>query len=471
MGQDELQTHHVVLFPYHEQSHVTPIFALARALASRGLQVTCALPASRYASYSRSAANKDERALFRVEVVAEVETMMNDMHMDFHMLSKKVEEGLEQLLRSLQPAPTCLVSDLLYPWSQELADRLSIPRFQFSPYPATSYMVGCNLPHLVQKDLLPYKPDMKEVVIDSIPGLLKGFRVGDIPMDFLARTAKELEIIGTLHNSKKGGGLVINTSHALEMETLDALAAQGLRIYPVGPMFTIDWASNTVHRDSSLYSEDEECLRWLDGQPTGSVVYASFGSIISLTEEDIQELALGLEASGQPFLWVIRSAANGIDPKSALPTGFEERNKGRGCIISWAPQTAVLSHPSVGCFLCHCGYGSILEALWTGVPMLGGFYKISDQNTNFKLITDGWGVAMPLVQGDCDVDGKGVQPLRHSIEEGIKELMHGSGGARVKQNCARLKAALREAVGPGGSSQCSLDRLANDISGKRSTIS
>lgn len=130
----------------------------------------------------------------------------------------------------------------------------------------------------------------------------------------------------------------------------------------------------------------------------------------------------------------------------------------------WAPQTAVLSHPSVGCFLSLWIWLN-LEALWTGVLMLGGFYKISDQNTNFKLIRDGWGVAMPLVRGDHGADGK-AQPLRHSIEEGIKELMHGRGGARTKQNCAKLKAALREAVAPGGSSQRSRDQLAKAISNK-----
>lgn len=448
---------HVVLFPFIEQSHVTPIFALARALANRGLQVTCALPASRYASYHKSAASQGN-PIFRVEVVAEVDAMKD---LDFHLLHKKVEEGLEKLMHRLQPPPTCLVSDLLYPWSQELADRLFIPRFQFSPYPATSYIVGCHLPDIVEKGLLPVHPGCKDDKIDFVPGLLKDFRVADIPMDFHRRSAKELEIIATLHNSKKGGGLVINTSYALEADTLDALAAQGLRIYPVGPMFTIDWTNNTVHRDSSLYSEDEECLRWLDGHPSGSVVYASFGSIISLTEEDIQELAMGLEACGQPFLWVLRSAAGGVDQKTMLPRGFLERNKERGCIISWAPQTAVLSHPSVGCFLCHCGYGSILEALWTGVPMLGGFYKISDQNTNFKLITDGWGVAMPLVGGNADAEGRA---LRYSIEQGIKEMMHGPEGSRIKQNCAKLKAAMREAVAPGGSSQRSLDQLTNALS-------
>lgn len=445
---------HAVLFPFHEQSHVTPMFAFGRALASTGVLVTCVLPESRYTNRSTSSSAE----LFRVEAIPDGEDTGN---LGFRLSFQKLEPGLDALLRRLQPRPSCLVSDLLYPWSQDLADRHGVLRVQFSPYPALSYLVALHLPDLVAKGLLPLQPGMEEEVIDFIPGLIKGFQLKDVPMDFLNRGPKELDIIFQLHNSKRGAGLVINTSYELEPDALDALSAKGISLFPVGPMFTIDW-NNHIHRDSSLYAEDEECLRWLDSQPHGAVVYASFGSIISLTDQDIQELALGLEACGQPFLWVIRRPVNGnTDPVSALglPAGFIERTKEMGRVITWAPQTAVLSHPSVGCFLCHCGYGSILEAVWTGVPMIGGFYKISDQNTNFKLITDGWGVALPLQ----DRKASPQPPLSFCIEASIKELMHGQRGQQVKQKSMQLKEAIRKAVQPEGCSLLSLMKFTEKI--------
>lgn len=52
-----------------------------------------------------------------------------------------------------------------------------------------------------------------------------------------------------------------------------------------------------------LASEVEE---WLDAQPDSSVLYISFGTIFSLQAEQVLELAHGIEASGQRFLWIIR---------------------------------------------------------------------------------------------------------------------------------------------------------------------
>ncbi|MCO5559467.1 hypothetical protein L7F22_013067 [Adiantum nelumboides] len=155
----------------------------------------------------------------------------------------------------------------------------------------------------------------------------------------------------------------------------------------------MDWRNNST----LLYREDDRCMSWLDRQPQGSVVYASFGSIIPLTKEEVQELALGLEACGQPFLWVIRLMEGASDVVSMLLPGFLERIKDKGLIVSWAPQMAILSHASVGCFLFHCGTSSLLEAIWTGVPMIGGFYKIAEQNTVFRMMTEVWRVAVPLV--------------------------------------------------------------------------
>ncbi|CAN1259577.1 UDP-glycosyltransferase 91B1 [Linum perenne] len=73
--------------------------------------------------------------------------------------------------------------------------------------------------------------------------------------------------------------------------------------------------------------------RWLDEQERGSVVYVAFGSEAKPSSDELTEIAAGLELSGQPFFWVLRS------PDAELPEGFEERMKGNGVVWrGWAPQ-------------------------------------------------------------------------------------------------------------------------------------
>ncbi|KAK2656609.1 hypothetical protein Ddye_009661 [Dipteronia dyeriana] len=87
---------------------------------------------------------------------------------------------------------------------------------------------------------------------------------------------------------------------------------------------------------------------WFGKQDKGSVVYVAFGSELSMSQEEITELALGLDLSGLPFFWVLRKS----DDSCELPEGFEERIKGHGIVWTrWAPQLRILSHDSVGGFL------------------------------------------------------------------------------------------------------------------------
>ena len=105
---------------------------------------------------------------------------------------------------------------------------------------------------------------------------------------------------------------------------------------------------------TSLLEEDESFLPWLDMQRPSSVIYASFGSLAVKSQEQLEQLALGLEGSEQPFLWVLRLDIAEGKP-AVLPEGFEERTKERALIVRWAPQLKVLAHPSVGLFLTHSG--------------------------------------------------------------------------------------------------------------------
>ena len=126
--------------------------------------------------------------------------------------------------------------------------------------------------------------------------------------------------------------------------------------------------------------ERDPCILWLNKKAAHSVLYISFGSFATRLAPQLLELAMGLEASGCSFLWLLRppdapgmSAASGSPQPVTefLPPGFEERTKGRGmCYSGWAPQKRILKHPAVGGFLSHCGWNSTLETVCTGVPML-----------------------------------------------------------------------------------------------------
>ncbi|URE37272.1 Hydroquinone [Musa troglodytarum] len=120
-------------------------------------------------------------------------------------------------------------------------------------------------------------------------------------------------------------------------------------------------------------------LLWLDEQPPGSVLFVSFGSGETLSMEQIQEQAWGLEASGRRFLWVVRCPSDRVgsgaffhlqgpdDPLRFLPEGFLERTRGAGLVVPlWAPQVEVLAHAATGGFLTHCGWNSLLESFVHG---------------------------------------------------------------------------------------------------------
>ncbi|KAK9125185.1 hypothetical protein Scep_014031 [Stephania cephalantha] len=192
-------------------------------------------------------------------------------------------------------------------------------------------------------------------------------------------------------------GELFNTCSPVEGPYLDLLGQKPLLVnkkrWAVGPLNPV--SINIVGANSSPYHRRHKCLEWLDKQAMDSVLYVSFGTMTSLSDAQIGELAIGLERSKQRFIWVLREADRGDiyaeDEKEVrrieLPHGYEERVSGVGEIVrDWAPQLDILAHSSTGGFMSHCGWNSCMESMSMGVP-IAAWPMHSDQPSNTILVT------------------------------------------------------------------------------------
>lgn len=236
-------------------------------------------------------------------------------------------------------------------------------------------------------------------------------------------------------SAKLADWVICNTVYELEEEIFTLFP----RIVPIGPLLASNRLGNSA---GHFWTEDSTCLKWLDQQSPGSVIYVAFGSFTVLDNAQFQELALGLELSGRPFLWVVRPNITEENPNNVFPVGFQERVESRGKIVGWAPQQRVLNHPSVACFLSHCGWNSTLESLSNGVPFLCWPY-FADQFLNESYICEIWKVGLKL-----EKDGDGIV-RRTEVEQKVEKLL---GDEEVKHRTRKLKKIMMENVEEGGRS-------------------
>lgn len=218
---------------------------------------------------------------------------------------------------------------------------------------------------------------------------------------------------------------------------------------------------------SSEESKRLDCVKWLENQRPNSVLYVSFGSGGTLPQQQLNELAFGLELSGEKFLWVLRApndsadgaylGATSDDPLKFLPKGFLERTKEHGLVVpSWAPQTQILNHSSTGGFLTHCGWNSALESIVLGVPMVA-WPLFAEQRMNAVLLSEGLKVALRPKFNENGV------VMREEIAKVIKELRLCEEGNEIRGRIEKLKHVAADALKEDGSSTRALFQFGNDM--------
>ncbi|XP_023636777.1 UDP-glycosyltransferase 79B8 [Capsella rubella] len=394
---------HAFMFPWFSFGHMIPFLHLANKLAEKGHRVTFLVP-------KKAQKQLEPHNLFPESIV-------------FHPLTVPHVDGL--------PVGAETTSDISISMDNLLSEAFDLTRDQ------------------VEAAVRTLKPDL--IFFDFahwIPELAKQHMIKNVSYMIVSATA-------IAHTLVPGGALGVpppgypsskvlfreNDAHTLVTlsifyERLYHQLTTGLKSCDVIALRTCNEIEDTSK------PLEEHWSQFLRKFPPGSVVFCALGSQIVLEKDQFQELCLGMELTGLPFLIAVKPPRGSSTVQEALPEGFEERVKERGVVWGgWVQQPLILSHPSVGCFVSHCGPGAIWECLMNDVQM--AFIPfLGDQVLFTRLMTEEFQVSVEVLREKTGWFSK------ESSRDAIKSVMDKDSelGKLVRSNHTKLKEVL---VSPG----------------------
>ncbi|KAL1199289.1 UDP-glycosyltransferase 73D1 [Cardamine amara subsp. amara] len=488
---------HFVLIPLMAQGHLIPMVDISKILARQGHLVTLVSTPQNASRFEKTVERARLESGLEINVVKfplpykkfglpkDCETLdtlpSKDLLRRFYDAVDKLQEPLERFLEQQEIPPSCIISDKCLFWTSKTAKKFKIPRIVFHGMCCFSLLSSHNIhlysPHLsVSSNSEPFSipgmPHRIEIARAQLPGAFEKLE----NMDDVRAKMRECE--------SEAFGVIVNSFQELEPGYAEAYAkAINKKVWFVGP---VSFCSNRIAdlydrgNNDNIGISETECLKFLDSMSPRSVLYVCLGSLCRLIPNQLIELGLGLEESGNPFIWVIKTEEKHMNELNEWLKSekFEERVRGRGIVIKgWSPQAMILSHGSTGGFLTHCGWNSTIEAICFGVPMIT-WPLFAEQFLNEKLIVEvlkigvSVGVEIPVRWGD--EERLGVLVKKQSVVKAIKLLMgedfervdeddDDSEFVRRRTRIQELAAMARKAVEEKGSSSINVSILIQDV--------
>ncbi|KAL7598037.1 hypothetical protein Lser_V15G25434 [Lactuca serriola] len=364
----------------------------------------------------------------------------------------QVEQAVRELVSDDSTHLLGFVLDMFCSCMIDVANKFKVPSYIF--FTSNTAFLGFLL-HLpirhnqVGFSFNPSDPD------SLIPSYQNHVPVNVLPGAVFDKTGGGYETflyLGTKFQECKG--FIVNSYVELEPYAVNSMVAQP-SVYPVGPLLDHNKSTGSI-----------EIKNWLDKQPSKSVLFLCFGSMGSFKQPQIEQIAIALERSGHRFLWSIRQpspamhgAPSGYTSyEKVMPDGFFGRVKERGMVCGWAPQIEVLAHGAVKGFVSHCGWNSILESMWCGVP-IATWPLNAEQQLNAFLVVRELGLAVEL---SLTYRSSGTElVMADQIERAIDCLMDDTNP--VRERVEKISQKSRKALINGGSSFVTLGKLVDDM--------
>lgn len=488
-SQSQIHQLHFLLIPLMSQSHLIPFTEMAKLFAHHGVKVTIVLTPLNAARFN-TILEQAKASNLNIEFVSlrfpgqeaglpegceNLDALPSlNLSLQFFAACNMLQKPLEKWLEELESLPNCIISDICLPWTTEIGLKFKIPRLVF--HTTSCFCLLCSHNISCSKVLEGVTSESQTFLVPNMPDRIE-FTKAQLP----EATTKSLDEFTNLLNQFKvaelsAQGIVVNTFEELEPRYVEEYQKVVKNIWCIGPLSLCNKAiSDKFERGNKNSIDERNCLRWLDSMKPNSVIYVCFGSLCEMLASQLLELALGLESSNYPFIWVIKRGNYSAElEKWLVEENFEEKTKGRGLIIrGWSPQVQILSHLAIGGFLTHCGWNSTLEGVSAGVPMIT-WPMFAEQFYNEKLLVQVLSIGVRVgakTSVNFGEEKDKVLVRSEDVKKAIEQLMGKGEEAEEKRERARkLGGIAKKSVEEGGSSYLNVKLLFQHISENKSII-
>ncbi|XP_073145503.1 cyanidin 3-O-galactoside 2''-O-xylosyltransferase FGGT1-like [Henckelia pumila] len=426
MGENSLR---LVMYPWFAMGHLTSFLHISNKFAERGHRIFFILPEKTQSRLEKFNLYPDSISFVPI-TVAHVEGLphgtetSSEVPFPLYSLLRHAmdltEPVIESLLQELQPH--FVFFDFTH-WLPDLTRRLGMKSVHY-----------CTISPLAVSYLFRDESTV-EALMDPPPGF---------PTTGIKIYSHEARVVSMINNMKEFGSEMKYVQRMIKsVEDCDAIGFKSCRemegmycdflekrfkkpVFLAGPVLPKPPSSNL----------DEKWAKWLDQFKPKTVIFCALGSEARLKMDQFQELILGLELSGYPFFAALKPPIGTETTHEALPAGFREKTESRGVVHGgWVQQQMILSHPSVGCFVTHCGSGSLSEAMVSEcqlvlIPQMG------DQIMNARFMAGDLRVGVEVEKGD----GNGLF-AKDGVEKAIRLAMDDSSeiGDEIRGNHAKWR--------------------------------
>lgn len=462
---------HVVMFPWLAMGHLIPFLHLSKQLAQKGHKVSfISTPRNiqRLPKIPPDLASLIELVSFTLPEVEnlpdQAESSMDIPHEKEQLLKIAfdfLQSPVATFLENTRPKPDWIIYDYASHWLPQIAAKNSVSGAYFSLFTAAT------MAYIGPPSILLNEGDGRSTA--------EGFTVVPKWIPFPSNIAYRLHEVAKFVEDSSGNEsgtpdiirfaasvegsdlVVFRTCVEFEPEWFNLVCE-----FYKKPVVSLGVLPPSLEDDGELETDEKwlEIKDWLDKQSVSRVVYVALGTEATLSQKEVHNLAQGLEQCELPFFWVLRKPPGSTkDVSEMLLEGFRERISvnGRGLVYTeWVPQVKILGHPSIGGFLTHCGWNSVIEALGLGRVLIL-FPVMNEQGLNARLLEGKKvGVEIPREAEDGSFTSTAVaETLRFAVvnEEGE------STRARARE--------MTSLFGKGNINQCCIDSFIRCLEEKK----